>query len=173
MHLQKLVDLLRARSTARSDAPFSARFKDQRVFTLGRCHGRDDSGLPLQKLIVEVSPFELLFHAPHAGKKAQHAGHAADFLHLTELFGQVLQIKLPLGHPFGDGLGFFLIDGLCRALNETNHIAHAKDAASDAFGVKIFQTVELLTRAKQLDRLTRNRPHGEGRAAASIAVDAG
>ena len=39
-------------------------------------------------------------------------------------------------------------------------------------GMELLEPVEFLARSQQLDRLAGDRPHGQGRAAAPIAVDA-
>ncbi len=60
-----------------------------------------------------------------------------------------------------------------RLLHQRHHVAHAEDAAGDARRIELLQRVELLAGADQLDRLAGDRAHGQGRAAATVAVDAG
>ena len=60
-----------------------------------------------------------------------------------------------------------------RLLDEADDVAHAEDAVGEARGMEILERVHLLADAEQLDRLAGDGAHGERRAAAPVAVDAG
>ena len=58
-------------------------------------------------------------------------------------------------------------------LHQADDVAHAQDAAGDAFGVEILQRVLLLADADQLDRGAGDGAHRQRRTAAGVAVHAG
>ena len=58
-------------------------------------------------------------------------------------------------------------------LDQRDDVAHAENAVGDAGGMEILQRVHFLAGAEQLDRLAGDGAHGERRAAAPVAVDAG
>ena len=122
--------------------------------------------------VVEIDTFQLLLDLPHAGQQVHHAAHAAELLQLPELIGEVFEIEGAFAHALGDLLRLVVIDFLCRALDQADHVAHAENASGNALGMKVLQPVELFAGTHQLDRLAGHRPHGKRRAATAIAVDA-
>ena len=66
-----------------------------------------------------------------------------------------------------------LVDGALGLLDEREHVAHAQDARGHAVGMEVLEVVELLAAAGELDGLAGDRPHGEGGAAAGVAVHLG
>ena len=66
-----------------------------------------------------------------------------------------------------------MIDGLGGAFHQADNVAHAEDAAGDAFRVEIIERVELFAGADEFDRRTGDGAHREGGAAAGIAVEPG
>ena len=66
-----------------------------------------------------------------------------------------------------------LVEGLAGLVDEGQHVAHAQDAAGHAVGVEGLDVGELLADAAELDGLARHRAHGQGRAAAGVAVQLG
>ena len=173
VHLEQPVDLLDLGAGARGDALLALAVELLRVAPLVRRHRADDGQLAVQHLLVEIDAFQLLLDLAHAGQHVHHAAHAAELLQLLQLVGEVLEVEGALAHPVGDLLGLLLVDLEGGPLDQRDHVAHAEDAAGDALGVEILQPVELLAGAHELDRLAGDGAHGERRAAAAIAVDAG
>ncbi len=60
-----------------------------------------------------------------------------------------------------------------RLLDQRDDVAHAEDAVGDALGMKILQRIHFFAGADQFYRLAGDGAHGQRRAAASVAVDAG
>ena len=82
----------------------------------------------------------------------------------------------------GEGVGahlahhvrsLFLLEALLRLLDEAEHVAHAEYARGHAVRVEGLDVGELFADAGELDGLARDRAHGDGRAAAGVAVQLG
>ncbi len=71
-----------------------------------------------------------------AGDHAHQAAHAAQLLHLRELFAQIGEIEGALAHPLGDARGLLGIDIGGRLLDQRDDVAHAENAAGDARGIE-------------------------------------
>ena len=65
------------------------------------------------------------------------------------------------------------VDRLAPPSRPGHDVAHAEDAAGDALGVEGLEPVELFAGAEELDRHAGDGAHGQRRAAAAIAIDAG
>src|SRR5712691_9564652 len=147
--------------------------KASRVAPLPRRHGIDDGDLPLEHAVVEIGGGELVLDLADARQHAHEPAEAAHLRHLRELLAQVGKVERALAHPLGDARGLLGIDGGRGLLHQRDDVAHPQDAVGDARGVEVFQRIELLAGADELDRLSRYRAHGERSAAAAVAVDAG
>ena len=69
--------------------------------------------------------------------------------------------------------GLLLVKALLRLLDEAEHVAHAEDARGHAVRVEGLDVGEFFADAGELDGLARDRAHGDGRAAAGVAVEFG
>src|SRR5437764_376971 len=61
-------------------------------------------------------------------------------------------------------------DRLLRLLDEPDDIAHPENSAREAVGVEDLETAELLADAQEEDRLARDLPQRQRRAAARVTV---
>ncbi len=129
--------------------------------------------LAREDAVVEIGAVDLLLHLADAGQHAENAAHAAELLHLLQLLGKVVEVEGAFLNLLGDGLRLVDLDMFERLLHQADDVAHAENAAGDARRIEIFQRVELLAGADQLDRLAGDRAHRQCRAASSVAVDAG
>ena len=89
------------------------------------------------------------------------------------MIGHVLQVELALAHLVGHAHRLVGVDGLGGLFDQRDNVAHAKDAVGDALGMKIIQRIHFFAGADQFDWLAGDGAHRQGRAAASVAVDAG
>src|SRR6185437_13554932 len=151
------------------DAALAGGLEDLWFAALFRGHRIDDGALALEDLLVDIGVGDLLLDLAHAGQEAEHAGHAADLLHLDELVAQVLQIEMALLHLGGDLGRLLRIDRLGRTLDQGDDVAHAENAVGDAGGMEILERIDLFAGADELDRLAGDGAHRERRAAAAVA----
>ena len=77
---------------------------------------------------------------------------------------------MPLGQLLSGLIGLFLIHLLLSALHQTDHVAHAQDAAGNALWMELFQRVELLTRTDKFHRRASHALHTQRGAATGIAI---
>ena len=90
-----------------------------------------------------------------------------------ELLAEVVERELALAEPLFLALHLVLVEFLLRLLDEREHVALAEDAAGHAVGVELFERVEMLADADELDRHAGHVLDREGRAAAGVAVELG
>ena len=173
MHFQQPIDVFGLGAGAGGDAALAARLEHVGIAPLLRRHRIDDRDLPLQHGFVEIALGELVLDLGDAGQHRHHPAHAAHVLHLRDLLAQVGEIEGALAHLRGDARGLLGVDGRSGFFDERNDVAHAEDAVGDPRRIKILDGVELFAGADQLDRLAGDRAHGQRRAAAAVAVDAG
>src|SRR5258708_6023022 len=103
-----------------------------------------------------------------------HRRYPAHLAHLADLLLEVLQVEaLALSRLLREFLRVLDVDRLARLFDEREHVAHAEDARGHALGVKGLQAVRLLAHAGELDRLSRDLPHRQGRPAAPVTVHLG
>ena len=126
-----------------------------------------------QDFVVKTCGLDLFGHFTHAGHHAHHALHAAHFKHLLELHFQVVHVELTFGHALHHALGLFGLDGFLGFFNKADDVAHAKDAAGDAFWFERLDCVELFAKANEFDRLAGDSAHGQCRTTAPVAVHSG
>ena len=142
---------------------------------LRRSLGVIESMIAICRLSTRSSRFaacDLVLHLGDAGQHAHQAADAAHLLHLGELLAQIVEIERALAHLLGDARGLLGVDRRGGLLDQRDDVAHAEDAVGDARGIEIFQRIELLAGADQLDRLAGDGAHRERGAAAPVAVDA-
>ena len=80
-------------------------------------------------------------------------------------------VNSPLREPLFLQPHFFLVEFLLGFFDEREQVALAEDAAGHAVGVELFERVEVLAGADELDRHAGDLLDGEGRAAAGVAVE--
>ncbi|OIQ69788.1 hypothetical protein GALL_486080 [mine drainage metagenome] len=141
------------------------------AFFLG--HRVDQGDLTFQHLVVKSRSLGLFRHAAHAGQHAHHGLHTAHLEHLVKLALEVVHVEQTLLEPLHRALGLLQFDGFLRALDEGDDIAHAKDAARDAFRLERLKRVHLFAKADEADRLAGDGAHRQGGATASVAVHPG
>ena len=172
MHLQEPVDLLHRGAGTLGDADLALGVDDRRALALLGRHRTDHRVEVDQRLVVGAAighrRLRLLEARQHARQRAK-AAHAA---HLVQLRAQVVHVELTLGHLLGQLVGFLGVDRLGRLFNQRHDVAHTQDALGDARGVERLDRVQLLARARKLDRTARDRAHRQRRAAARVAVHA-
>src|SRR3989344_2465071 len=83
-----------------------------------------------------------------------------------------LALLLPSLSSAGWGRGLDVAP-LLPLFDQGHDVAHAEHAASMAFGVEHLQAVDLFRNTGELDRHTGDLAHGQGRAAARIAIELG
>jgi hypothetical protein len=113
-----------------------------------------------------------VLHAFHAREHVGERAETAHALHLTDLGPEIVEVELALGHLGRELFGVLDLDRLRRLLDQADDVAHAEDSPGDPFRVEGFERVQPLADAGELDRLAGDRPHGQRRAAARIAVEA-
>ena len=87
-----------------------------------------------------------------------------------ELLAEVVECERVLAELPDELLGFLLVHRLLGAFDEREHVAHAEDPRGEPVGVEWLERVGLLARPRERDRPARHRAHGEGRAAARVAI---
>ena len=173
MHFQKLVDVGGIGAGTLGDALLARMLENVGIAALGRSHRRDNRELALEDGIVEAGSGHLILHLAHAGHHAHDAAHAAKLLHLADLIGQIVEIKLAGLHLFGHRGGFFRVDVLGSLLNQRNDVAHAQNTIGDTARIELLQRIHLFAGGDQLDRLAGDGAHRKSSTAAAIAVHAG
>src|SRR5207249_3030367 len=169
--LHQAVDFLHRRPRPASDPLTPWAVDHARERTLLRRHRENDrldaSELPLVHLIEAV---ELLAQTRYELEQTLDRPHAADH---SICLQEIVEAELTLQHA---GLELFLLvfgDRLLRALDQRQDVAHAEDARRHPVGMEVLELVELLADGDELDRATRDRLHGQRRAATRVAVQLG
>ena len=72
--------------------------------------------------------------------------------------------------PFHHPLGLLGLDGVLCLFNQCYDVAHPKDTAGDALGLKGLKRVHLFAQADKLDRCAGDRAHRQRRPPASVAI---
>ena len=173
MHLQKLVQFGHVEARAGGDAPLAAGLHQVGVGAFLLRHRIDERDLASQHQVVKACGFGRLLHLAHARKHAHQALHAAHLEHLVKLVPEVVHVEQTLGETLGHALRLFEFQGFLRLLDQRHDVAHAKNAAGDAFGLEGLDRVHLLAKADKADRLAGDGAHGQGRAAATVTVHPG
>ena len=125
-----------------------------------------------QLLLVEV--LDRLARLPHPGEHGEHLLHRSDVLELLHLAEEVGEGEvLALGDLRGDPLGLLLVEGLLGLLDQGQDVAHVEDPGGHPIGVEDLEVRHLLPGRGEEDRQAGHVPHGQGRAAAGIAVELG
>ena len=162
----------RAGAAAERDPAAAAGLDELRLSSLLRRHRVDDRLDALQLPVVDG----LLRGARHlagAGDQLQDLADRPHLLDLAQLAAEVLQREARLHHALRDALGFLLVDGLLRALDQRQDVAHAQDALGEAIGVERLQAVGALAGADEADRQAGDAADAERRATTGVAVHLG
>ncbi len=173
MHLEHLVDLLHLPPAARRDALLALGVEQRGVRAFLAGHRADDRIHMDQDLVVHPARRHRRLGLLHARHHPGEHPQPAHVLHLAQLHPQIVEIELALGHLARERLGVFLIDRRGGLLDQADDIAHAQDAARNAFRIEGLDRVELLAGARELDRLAGDKAHRQRRAAARIAIHPG
>ena len=120
---------------------------------------------------TELLAVDLLCQLPHSRHHLQQVLNRAKFLKFLQLIAKVLKIKLAACQPLFHRQRIFFIDAVGGPLDESKHVAHAKDAPRQPVRVERLETVHLLACAKKLDRHTGYLPDAERSAASCVAID--
>ena len=112
-------------------------------------------------------------HAAHAGDHAHDLVERPELLRLPEHLLEVVERELALAEPRFLLGHLLLVELLLRLLDQREDVAHAEDAAGHAVGMELFQRVEMLAGADELDRHAGDGLDRQRRAAAGVAVELG
>src|ERR1039458_9654597 len=118
-------------------------------------HGVDDGFEARELLFVDLTR-GLLQSGEGADRwhHLQNRLHRSELLNLLELFAEVFEGKSVAKEGFlGQLFGLFAGERGIGLLDEREYVAHAKDAADDAVGVKGLEGVGLFAHADELDGL--------------------
>ncbi len=173
MHLEQPVHVLHGRAAALGHPDLALGIEQVGARPLLGRHRCDDRIHAQQDLLVDRARRHRRLRLFHAGDHARQRAKPAHAPHLQQLGAQIVHVELALGHFRGKLFGFLDLDGLGRALDQADDIAHAQNAPGDALRVERLQPVHLLAGADELDRPFGHRAHRQGGPAARIAVHAG
>ncbi len=173
MHFEDLVDVLNTGAGACRNALAARGVEQRRLGALFLGHGGDNGFLTLEHFVVEAGRVHRLLGFLSAGQHAHNAAKPAHTLHLAELLGHVIEIKLTLGHFLGHAFSFFGVHLLAGFFDQRNNVALPQYAPRKALGVKRVEPVKLFANTEEFDRQTRHRPHGQSGTAAPVAIHSG
>ena len=172
LHHLKLLDhardIFNLGATTSSNPLLPTAINDANLLPLATRHGENDGLHAVHLILINV---HILEHASNARQHSQqllHRTHAPNHLHLLE---EVIKGELSLGQLLGGLIGLLLIHLLLGALHQTNHVAHAQDAAGNALWMELFQRVKLLTRTNKFHRRASHALHTERSATTGIAIE--
>ncbi len=115
-------------------------------------------------------------HVAHAGHLGHHVLHAAHLGHHLELLAEVVEREIALCELVLLLLDFLLAQLGLNALHlfdDAHDVALAHDPLGHALGIEVFEGLQLLADADELDRDLGDFLDGQRRAAAGIAVELG
>ncbi len=134
---------------------------------------RVDDGLGAVETAIQVLLINLARHLVHAGNHLQQLPQRPHLLDLLHLVAEIFQRKLT-GSQFLLRLQrLLLVESGLGLFDQAQHVAHAQNAPAESIRREDFEAVNLLAHAEELDRHARHRAHGDGRAAARVAVHLG
>ena len=124
----------------------------------------------LRTCVINSRALHLLGHFAHARHHAHDAFHAAHLSAFAQAGFEVVHVELTFLEPLHHALGLLGLDGFLRFLDQRNDVAHPKDTARDALGLKGLKRVHLFAHADELDRLAGDRAHGQRCPTATVAI---
>ena len=169
--VHELVDGLDRGPRSLGDTAAARAVEDGQVLALGGRHGAHDRLDTVDLALVEV--VQGLTHLPHPGHHAQELLHGAHLADLAQLPQEVVKGEGSLGELGGGVLGLLAVHGPLGLLDEGEQVTHVQDARGHTVGVEALEVGQALTGGGEQNRGAGHAAHGQGRAAAGVAVELG
>src|SRR5438128_2929831 len=163
----QIVYLGDGRAAAASDPLTTPRVQNFGARPLLAGHRKHDGFRALELLLVNREAL----HVTHARQHAKHIFERAHFSEHFELGQEIVEIERRAAQFSFEALRVFDLDRFGRFFNQTDDVTHSENPAGQTLGYKRLELIELFTGADKFNRPLGHFAHGQGRAAARVAVE--